>query len=148
MSSALSRSAFSSGPPPCIGQRRAREADILRRDGQRSNRRRQPHRLGRPVQRDLVQPATVDDHRPLDAQRGEHRRHRLEQAFLGDAEQLNGRLRRDHAGAEHVHDRPDAERAPHRSGMFQAGMVIGREQEAEADLVKRAPRRLRPRRRA
>ena len=62
----------------------------------------------------------MHDHRPLDAQRGERPRHRLEQPLLGDAEQLHRRLGRVHAGAEDVHDRADAERAPHRPGMPEA----------------------------
>jgi hypothetical protein len=100
----------------------------------------EPHRLGLAVQRDLVEPGAVDDHRLLDAERSQRARHRFEQPLLGDAEQLHARLGRVHAGAEDVHDRADAERAPHRPGMAQAGMILRRVQEADARLVERAPR--------
>ena len=69
------------------------------------------------MERDLVEAGAMDDQRPLDAERGERPRHRLEQARIGDAEQLHRRLGRVHAGAEHVHDRPHLERPADRAGM-------------------------------
>ena len=92
------------------------------------------------MQRDLVEARAMHDHRPLDAERAQHLGDRLDQPFLGDAEQLHLRLGRVHAGAEDVHDRAHLERAAHRPGMFEAGMVGRREEEAEADLVQRPAR--------
>ena len=78
----------------------------------------------------------------LDTKQRKRSGHRLHIPRIGHADELSARARRVRQRAEEVEDRADGELLAHRDDEARRLVVVGREHEAEADLVDAAPDRL------